>query len=213
MIEIANKTFSTPIGEVVLKITSDIETEVALDAGTYSNGSSEIFITNGHKIELFQFTLPNEEHLINSCGWLIRIRKTSTISEGIRIEIQVTRSDEKLEFDYASGEHLDAISATSENYIMHIGTEDGEVLNSRAANNDWFPEDLENIVTFEQSITAYKKDLSGFDSQIPILKEGDKLSLHFLAAIQEKSNDPHRADSWWAVDMFKRKIENYLGIW
>ncbi|MDX2360973.1 MAG: hypothetical protein QNK23_09215 [Crocinitomicaceae bacterium] len=213
MTEIANKTFSIAIGKVILRISSDMNSDIMLESTSYSNSSAELFTTDSHKIELFQFTLPNDQHLTNSCDWLIRIRKITSIPEVLRIEVQLTESDEKLEFDYASGEHLDAISATSQRYLLHIGTEDGEILNSRAENNDWFPEGLKNVVNFERSITTYRKDLTGLESQIPIMKEGDKLSLHYLVAIEQKSEDQNRIDSWLAVDMFKRNIENYLGIW
>ena len=57
---------------------------------------------------------------------------------------------ENVDFDVATGEHLDAIEASNNDWILHIGTEDGEVLNFRAGENDWFPNRLQNKVDFYQ---------------------------------------------------------------
>lgn len=211
MTEIATKSFSTAIGNVVLRINSDISSSVKVESTSYSNGSADLFTTTGHTIELFQFTLPNDQHLTNSCGWLIRLKKIESTPELVRLEVFLSESVEKLEFGSASGEHLDAISASGQGCLLHIGTEDGEILNSRAYRDDWFPEHLKDVVNLERSITTYKNDYRGVETQTPIMNIGDKLSLQYLVAIEKKSGD--KIDSWLAVDMFKRDIENHLGIW
>jgi hypothetical protein len=60
---------------------------------------------------------------------------------------------EQTAFDISSGEHLDAIEASNDSWTLHIGTEDGEIMSSRAENNDWFPSRLRSTVGFDRSIT------------------------------------------------------------
>ena len=59
---------------------------------------------------------------------------------------------------------------------MHVGTEDGEILNLRAENDDWIPPRLKNKVDFYQSITEMKQN--GFVTKIP-----DRLVMSVISKI------------------------------
>jgi hypothetical protein len=113
------------------------------------------------------------------------------------------------EFDSATGEHLDVIQADNSEWTLHIGTEDGEVLNARAENDDWFPSRLKNDVDFCQSITEMKQN--GLITKIPHLNKGEKLHIQYLIAYDKK--DESKVNTWLAVDESKRNLENWIGLW
>lgn len=102
-----------------------------------------------------------------------------------------------------------ATQADNNDWTLHIGTEDGEILNSRAENDDWFPSRLKNKVDFYQSISEMKQN--GFVTKIPDLNKGEKIHIQYLTAYDKK--DEQKVNTWLAVDEFKRKLENWIGIW
>ncbi len=114
----------------------------------------------------------------------------------------------EITFDTATGESLDAIQADNAEWTLHIGTEDGEILNSRARNNDWFPSRLSNKVDIYQSITEMQEN--GFVTKIPALNKGEKIHIQYLIACDKK--DDKKVNTWLAVDEFKEKLENWLGL-
>jgi len=204
--------FKTPLGVVrcgIICIGQDnpIETKI------YENGSSEIFKTVGHNIEIVSFKirvpLYSGDNLTDSFGWIFRIEKTADIDEKIETYCLLDSINDKITFDTASGEHLDAIQADNNEWTLHIGTEDGEILNSRAENDDWFPPRLKNKVDFYQSITEMKQN--GFVTKIPDLNKEEKIHIQYLTAYDKK--EEHKINTWLAVDEFKRKLENWIGIW
>ena len=83
-----------------------------------------------------------------------------------------------------------------------------EVLNSRAENEDDFPLRLANKVNFYESIT--KLQPNGFKTEIPELEKFEKLHIQYLMAYDKR--DTANVNTWLAVDEFKRKLENWIGI-
>lgn len=212
MEELIRKSFETPLGEVICCLNSS-NSEVTLeDTKTYEHSNSDIYRTSGHQIELVEFKirqpLYNGETVTDSKGWIWRIKKMNTQTEELEIVCFLNPND-KVEFDIATGQHLDAIEAQDDKWTLHIGTEDSEVLNHRAQEDDWFPKRLSNEVDFYQSITKIKTH--GVISTIPKLENSEKLHLQYLSAYSETS--PESVSSWLAVDEFKRKLENWVGIW
>jgi hypothetical protein len=204
--------FRTPLGIVrcgffCCGVDRPIETK------KYENGSSEIFKTDGHKIEVVSFKirvpLYNGDTLTDSFGWIFRIEKTAELEEKFETYCLLDKSNDEITFDTATGEHLDAIQADNSEWTLHIGTEDGEILNSRAENDDWFPPRLKNKVDFYQSITEMKQN--GFMTKIPDLNEGEKIHIQYLTAYDKKYEQ--KVNTWLAVDEFKRKLENWIGLW
>lgn len=204
--------FRTPLGVVCCGFFCS-GTNRPIETKKYENGSSETFITIGHKIELVSFKirvpLYNGETLTDSSGWIFRIEKTTNIAEKIETYCLLDKSNNKISFDTATGEHLDAIEANSNEWTLHIGTEDGEILNSRAEDDDWFPTRLKNKVDFYQSISEIQQN--GFITKIPDLNNGEKIHIQYLTAYDKRNEQ--KVNTWLAVDEFKRKLENWIGIW
>jgi hypothetical protein len=113
-----------------------------------------------------------------------------------------------IEFDTACGESLDAVEISNETWGLHIGTEDGEALNARAAKDDEFPARLENKVNFYNSITQLQKN--GVTTEIPLLNRREKLHLQYLTAYDRRTEG--KVNTWLAVEQDKRKLENWIGI-
>lgn len=147
--------------------------------------------------------------MTDSFGWIFRIEKTNDIDEKIETYCLLDKINNEITFDTASGENLDAIQVESGIWTLHIGTEDGEVLNSRAENEDWFPPRLKNKVDFYQSISEMKQN--GFVTKIPDLKKGEKIHIQYLTSYDKK--EEQKVNTWVAVDELKRNLENWIGIW
>ena len=204
--------FKTPLGVVRCGFICKRQ-DSAIETKKYENGSSEIFKTDGHKIEIVSFKirvpLYNGDNLTDSFGWIFRIEKTADIDEKIETYCLLDKISNEIILGPNTGENLDAIEAYNEEWTLHIGTEDGEILNSRAENDDWFPPRLKNKVDFYQSITEMKQN--GFVTKIPDLNKEEKIHIQYLTAYDKK--DEQKVNTWLAVDEFKRKLENWIGIW
>jgi hypothetical protein len=210
-----DRKYKTPLGIVNCGLKSDKPTIDFLEKKTYENGSSEIFRTNSCLIELIEFKIRipiyNGDTLTDSQGWIWRITKQRDGLETIQLNCSLIDFESRIEFDTATGEHLDAIEASDNEWILHIGTEDGEVMNSRAKNDDWFPERLQNKVDFYQSITEMEKN--GFKTKIPDLQLNERLHIQFICAYDKRTEDKNKVNTWLAVDEFKGKLENWIGVW
>ena len=203
--------FKTPLGVVRCGLICNA-IDNSIDMREYENGSSEIFKTGAHKIEIVSFKirvpLHNGDNLTDSFGWIFRIEKTADFNEKFETYCLLDKVNEEVIFDIATGEHLDAIQADHNEWTLHIGTEDGKILNSRAENDDWFPPRLKNKADFHQSITEMKQN--GFVTKIPELNKGEKIHIQYLTAYDKK--DQQKVNTWLAVDEFKGKLENWVGI-
>lgn len=51
----------------------------------------------------------------------------------------------------------------------------------------------------------------GFITKIPDLHKDEKLHLQYLTAYDKR--EIRKANTWYAVDEFKRKLENWIGLW
>lgn len=204
--------FGTPLGIVRCGLNSN-SVNSFIETKKYKNGQSKIFNTIGYQVEIisFKIRLPlyNEENVTESCGWILRIEKINNTDEILEAYCILTNYLENIEFDSATGEYLDAIQADNSEWTLHIGTEDGEALNSRAENDDWFPPRFKHDVDFYQSITEMKQN--GFITKIPLLNKGEKIHMQYLVAYDRK--DEHKVNTWLAVDESKRNLENWIGLW
>ncbi|AXG71145.1 hypothetical protein KORDIASMS9_03400 [Kordia sp. SMS9] len=210
---IINRTFKTPIGQVVCGLIGHFSDIEKIDTKDYENGSSVSYRTSGHRIELIEFKISqplyNGETVKDSNGWIWKIEKIHDFNEKLKLSCVLNNYPDKVVFDTAMGEHLDAIEASDDKWTLHIGTEDGEILNSRAKSNEGFPERLENKVGFYQSITKMLKE--GFETEIPELRVGEQIHIQYLSAYDKKS--PESVNTWLAVNEFKRELENWIGVW
>ena len=176
----------------------------------YENGVSKIYQTEGHQIELIEFKSRTHHLVDDSKCWIFRIMKFNDLDEALKIKCELTNQKNDVEFDTALGEHLDAIEGYDNEWKIHIGTEDGEVMHSRAEINDWFPERLKNKVNFYESITTYLKGDTGLETKIPRLKKYEKIHVQYLSAIDK--NTKQNANCRTAVDELKSKLDNWIGI-
>lgn len=208
-----DNTFETPLGEVVCELTTDSSDVENIGGKEYENGKSVSYKIGGHNVELIEFKIKqplyNGETVKDSKGWIWRIEKIHEKNDNLKLRCTLTNYPNNVDFDSATGEHLDAIEASDNEWKLHIGTEDGEVLNSRAESNDWFPERLKNKVGFCRSITNMLEE--GFETKIPELRIGEQIHIQYLSAYAPKNTESN--STWLAVDEFKRKLENWIGIW
>ena len=207
------KKFQTPVGLVRCGLKADFIDHKSFQTKNYEHGASELFRTTSHQIELVEFKihlpLYNGDTVTDTLGWIWRIEKLTDEQEQLETYCFLDIQSEQIKFNIATGEHLDAIEAYNDNWTLHIGTEDGEVMNSRAADNDWFPSRLRNTVDFNQSITTMKEH--GFLTKIPDIFKNEKLHIQYLAAYDKR--DTQKVNTWLAVDEFKGKLENWIGLW
>ena len=212
MKKIIGREFETPLGQVFCELVSNFFDAEVIQENEYENGKSTIYKTIGHRIELVEFKirqpLYNGETVTDSSGWIWRIEKINELDERLKLNCILTDYPVTVTFDFASGEHLDAIEAEDDNWVLHIGTEDGEVLNSRAKSSNWFPSRFGNQVDFYQSITKYIKE--GFETEIPSLAVGERMHIQYLTAYDKQCCDS--VSTWLAVDESMEKLKAWVGM-
>ena len=159
-----NIIFKTPIGKVVCGLDSNSLNIKSEKSKIYEHGKSKVFESNDYVIELVEFKirqpLYNGETIFDTNGWIWRIEKTNGSSCELKLFCELIDFENNLEFDTATGENLDSIEAYNKDWKLHIGTEDGEIMNTRAKLDDWFPNRLKKKVNIYRSIT--KMNINGF---------------------------------------------------
>ncbi|MEZ4799738.1 MAG: hypothetical protein R2809_08195 [Flavobacteriales bacterium] len=206
-----NQEFNTPLG--VVRCGFDCDGQVQLmERRKYENGISKVYKTEAHQIEIVSFKINfasyNGAALTDSSGWIFKIEKNSDLEESIEVYCLLDKVNDEVEFDYAGGEHLDAIKGENDEWTLHIGTEDGDALHSRAQNDDWFPRRIQNMVDNYKSITQVKQN--GFVTKIPHLKQGEKIHVQYLTAYDKR--DDQRVNTWLAVEQSKKMLEKWIGM-
>ena len=207
-----NRIFNTPLGIISCDLNSNRKSTELQNSGTYENGTFERFQTSAHDIELIEFKVKqpfdNGETIKDSKCWIWRIKKIREISENLELKVTITDFPENSEFDFASGENLDAFVIENPEWKLHIGTEDGFILNRRAENNDWFPKRLMNTKKDWQEIT--KLNESSIRTKVPELQVGEKIHLQYLTAFDKQNIET--INTWVAVDENKSELEKWIGI-
>lgn len=207
-----NSIFETPMGKVLCELQSEHSKIEKTGTNEYENGESVVYLTHGHRVELidFKIRLPlyNGETVTDSNAWIWRIEKRNDSDERLAIRCVLKDYTSDVFFDLATGENLDAIEATNDVWVLHIGTEDGEIMNSRAGRDDWFPSRLSGKVDFHQSITRILKE--GFETEIPPLDVGEQIHAHYITAYDKRNKES--VNTWLAVDETKRNLGNWVGI-
>jgi len=109
-----NRTFNTPLGIISCDLHSNRKSIELQNSGTYENGTFERFKTSAHDIELIEFKVKqpfhNGETIKDSKCWIWRIEKIKEISENLELKVTITDFPKNSEFDFASGENLDAFA-------------------------------------------------------------------------------------------------------
>ena len=66
--------FSTPIGNIICSLKSNSIIN-SISNSNDDNKKSEIFMTNGYKIEVIEFKI--KDNILNSIGWIFKIKKNN----------------------------------------------------------------------------------------------------------------------------------------
>lgn len=210
--ELINRKFKTPLGIISCVLESNFSFVESLNSGNYKNGIYERFRTSAHDLELVEFKIKqpfyNGETVADSKCWIWRIKKVNEITENLEIKVSITDFSIDSGFDFACGENLDAYEITNNEWKMHIGTEDGEILNYRAEKDDWFPIRLLNTKNHWQEITKLNK--SSIRTNVPELKIGEKIHLQYLTAYDKHNTET--INTWVAVDEHKSALEKWIGM-
>ena len=206
------RTFNTPLGTISCELNSNLTFIELENTGRYENGIYGRFKTSAHDIEIVEFKIKkpfdNGETITNSKCWIWRIEKVKDITENLKIKVLISDYPKNAEFNSATGENLDAFGITSDEWKLHIGTEDGFRLNLRAENDDWFPIRLLNTKNHWQEITELNK--SSIQTKVPELKNGEKIHLQYLTAYDKQNTET--INTWVAVDEDKSELEKWIGM-
>jgi hypothetical protein len=124
----------------------------------------------------------------DSKGWIIRITKTNTSKESLLFTCLLFRNSQDIRSEVDSGEHLDSLWIENKTDVISIGTEDGEMMKSRALKNDWMPSRFQSDLGYQSntgfSFTKYLE--FGFETKIPELKDDERFYFHYLIATNKK---------------------------
>lgn len=218
--------FKTELGTIKTWIESDIKHSI------YFDNSIKITTVN-YQISLQRFELPNKfscnsssppEIVKSFIGWRWFIEKISENDERLFIYCKLIDPQVNTTFSSDTGECLDATEIENEIYHLHIGTEDAEVLQSRAKLGDLMPQRFNNLLGWHWNKIKQQFDFCysfteyidfGFKINIPKLFKGEKIYFHFLVAtnpIQDSQENSGYMDisTWLAVDRSKRFLDEYL---
>lgn len=212
MYKLLNRKFQTPLGDVICELKCTHNKYSVLSEVTNNFTTSITIRTASSIITVNDFKIPSnlilKQPILNTNGWTYQIEKLNDDVEDLIISCRLIPKYNDLEFDIATGENLDAIEASNEEFILHIGTEDGQTLRHRSLNNDWMPirfaEDLINTKLLYGLIN------DGFETIIPNLNANEKLYIHFLCAIGNKIEN--NISTWIAVDQDKNDLEANINI-
>ena len=209
MISLITNTHEYALGTLQLSLYSDKNLIGKYSERRYKKGVAVSYFSTGHEIEIISFQLKPlaypEQPILDSQGWIVRIIKSNDTIENLVLRCELINPKMPLEGSPETGECLDSIGIedAAQNWVMNIGTEDSEMLQLRAENDDWFP----NRLATETNLTKFL-DL-GLEATISQLHKGEKIYLHYLSAIAAYVEE--KVGPWLAVDKSKEELEKYIG--
>ena len=215
--------FETKLGTIETWIENNLDDSI-------NTNRDNLLTTASHKIILQSFQLPNEfqsnsysppKKVESLIAWRWLVEKISDADEQLSIFCKLIDPQADVSCNPDSGEALDAVEIENQIYHLHIGTEDREILRSRANFNDLMPKRFKNLLglrCYENSCSEYSFTEYinfGFKTNIPKLLKGEKIYFHFLVAtnpIKPSLEDSKYTDvlTWLAVDRSKRYLDEYF---
>lgn len=217
--------FGTKLGTIKTWIENNLN-----DSNTINKNN--LLTTASHTIILQSFQLPNEfqcnsyslpKKVESLIVWRWFLEKISDTDEHLSIFCKLINPQADVSYDLDSGEDLDAVEIENRTYHLHIGTEDGESLRSRANSNNLMPKRFQNLLGLrcheDKKLCSYYSFTEyidfGFKINIPKLLEEEKIYFHFLVATNsiKPSKEDHReidVSTWLAVERSKRYLDEYL---
>ena len=100
-----------------------------------------------------------------------------------------------------SGENLEAQTWESEEYEVSVGTQDGEMLQARAVNNELMPVEFNSCIN---PLALVKCTKTGLVVPIEQVFTNQICQIHFVVAWAPKKQDD--VSTWYAVDVSHRNI-------
>lgn len=209
--------YKTGLGLILLKIESDIKYECVIA----QQNSLTTINTLSHHIEIFAFEsikewLKDTDNAVEqSKGWMIKTTKMSLDKERLRFKCELDANIPLAYMSAGSGEHLDAVCMENQTDVLHIGTEDNEILKYRSSKNDLMPQRLSKEAKLDFLFTKYTD--KGFCSDIPTLEKGEQIYFHYLVASNPKKKskcypDEDDISTWFAVDYSKQTLVKRLDL-
>lgn len=202
--------YETPLGIVRCGLNAQSEIKL-IETKQYKNGESKTIETDGYRVEIIEFKIKlplyNGQMVADSFGWIFRIEKTSNTGKLTEMYCLLDTMS-TMDFDVTSGQYLNAIAASNNEWILHIGTEDGEMVHIRSQEDNWLPRRFENEIKLYQEITETRQN--GFSTKVPPLNEGEKIHIQYLIAYDKA--DRNNVNTWLAVDETKSKLEKWIGV-
>ena len=208
------RTYKSELGHIGLSISSK---QYEFDIAQLRIGKVDILTLNYRDgtitVKQFKFSnLPNSDYEVEKAvGWSILIQ---SIRDNKGQLIFQCRFDESLKGDISTGEHLDGLQfKKSDNYDLHIGTEDAESFMWRAAAENFMPKRFFWLLRNEykdyadKHFTSYLDD--GFQTKLPPLLEGEVVKFHFIIAeseLQEKND----IRTWLTVEKRIEEVEQII---
>ena len=217
--------FETKLGLLTCTLFSNAEELFTGRSTPSGKGSRTVITTAGHFVEMYAFPLQTDwlaeaDMSVETCkGWIWKITKINEVKEQLRIELRLNDVSAETSGSVQSGEFLDAITIENETEQLSLGTEDNEIMQIRAGENDWMPPRLEKVLKAWEPGTRLFTNYTdyGFETWVPELKENERIYFHYLAASnsRKKSLDyPGEDDgsTWYAVDQPKKNLMKWLQI-
>lgn len=205
------KNYGTPLGKVYSRLFSSNTNIKKFKNKSYKNGISEFFETDEFLIELVEFKirkpLYNGSIISDSKGYIWRVERLHKGDEYLEIICGIEPTSDSIKLNADGGECLDAICAESNDWILHIGTQDAECMKSNQESN-WFPERLIKSISLENPLTNINDNK--VITQIPLILADERLYIHYLIAYKEFNVDD--VSTWLAVEATKENLENWIGI-
>lgn len=133
MIAIFGNGFKTRLGVIRTSVESSCSDATSCD--------DNYIKTQGHTIHLQLFEIENEwldkeVRIETSRGWKRYIKRINETPETLNISCKLLHPTKDTSFSNNSGQCLDAIEIEDTADVLHIGTEDGELMQTRAEISD-----------------------------------------------------------------------------
>jgi len=202
--------FKTNIGTISTWIEST-------DTNNVFSQDSNLFKSKGYEIILESTKLDIKEiapfmRFESSHVWRWFIRKINSDIEELSMYCKLIDPLPDCKWEGSSGEHLEAIEIENQEYCLHIGTEDNDIMRNRAEESDWMPNRFKEKLDFHRSFTEYID--FGFKIHVPKLEINEEIYFHFLVAtdiIKPSVEHPNERDvsTWYGVDRSKFFLDSH----
>jgi hypothetical protein len=202
--------FNTPLGIIKSGFYVDSKEYRLVAEKQYPNAKALHYHTRSYSIEIVIVDLPieiGEEIIVHiNPGVLFYIEKLNDSIEQLHTFCLLEDNPSGITMNPANGEHLDGIQICNDTWVMHMGTEDGEMLHLRAKHNNWMPERLQPTLSVNASPTQVKPN--GFVTAIPELQTGEKIYFQYLNAYEK--GDANCLNTWLIIDWERKKLESFI---